>query len=409
MGLLSFLRSNSAWLSAGALLTFLSSFGQTFFISVFAGRIREDFGLSLGDWGLIYTVGTGASAVVMVWAGALTDRFRARTLAVGVLTALALACVGMSLATSAAALTFVIFLLRFTGQGMTSHIAIVAMSRWFVASRGRALSIATMGFAIGEAFLPLIFVSLLATAQWRMLWSASAVAVMVGLAIVLLLLRQERTPQSAEESDSALGMEARHWTRGEAMRHWLFWLMIPVVSGPPAFVTTFFFHQVYFTEVKGWELIEQVSLYPAYTLFALLTVFAWGATLDRTGTGRLLPFAYLPIAVAFALFGTAQSLPAVAVGLGFMAVTVGAQSTLPMAFWAEFFGTRHIGSIKAAAAAAMVMGSALGPGVTGVLIDAGVGIQTLYLGISGWFLIASAAMWIGMKRARALLPRRAGA
>jgi len=313
--------------------------------------------------------------------------------------------VGMTLATSVAALTVVIFLLRFAGQGMTSHIAIVATSRWFVKTRGRALSIVTMGFAVGEAFLPLIFVMLLATAKWRMLWSVAAVIVLVGLGIVLLLLRQERTPQSVAESNASPGMEGRHWTRGQAMRHWLFWLMIPVVSGPPAFVTTFFFHQVYFTEVKGWPLISQVSLYPFYTLFGLMTVFGWGAALDRTGTGRLLPFAYLPISVAFLLFGTAQSLTGVALGLGFMAVTIGAQATLPMAFWAEFFGTRHIGSIKAAAAAAMVMGSALGPGVSGVLIDRGVGIQTLYLAISGWFLLSSAAMWIGMKRARVLLPR----
>lgn len=404
MDTLRFLRANAAWLSAGALLTFLSSFGQTFFISVFAGQIRTDFGLSLGQWGLIYTLGTGASAVVMVWAGALTDRFRARALAVVVLITLALACVAMSLAASVVVLTFVIFLLRFSGQGMTSHIAVVAMSRWFVATRGRALSIATMGFALGEAFLPLIFVSLLATAKWRMLWSASAVVVLIGLGIVLILLRRERTPQSVAESDTSFGMEGRHWTRGQAMRHWLFWLMIPVISGPPAFVTTFFFHQVYFAEVKGWEHIQQVALYPAYTLFALLTVFGWGAALDRTGTGRLLPWAYLPIAVAFLLFGTAQSLTGVAVGLGFMAITVGAQATLPLAFWAEYFGTRYIGSIKAAAAAAMVMGSALGPGVTGVLVDLGIGIQVLYLGIAVWFLLSSAAMWVGMKRAQALMP-----
>ncbi|WP_375687918.1 MFS transporter [Pseudooceanicola sp. LIPI14-2-Ac024] len=403
MGFVRFLRNNSAWLSAGALLSFLSSFGQTFFISVFAGQIRDDFGLSLGQWGGIYTLGTGLSALVMVWAGGLTDRFRARTLASGVLIALSLACVAMSLATSVAALVVVIFLLRFTGQGMTSHIAIVAMSRWFVASRGRALSIATMGFAIGEAFLPLIFVSLLATSGWRSLWQVAAVIVLAGLVVVLLLLRRERTPQSVAESSSATGMMGRHWTRAEAMRHWLFWLMLPVISGPPAFVTTFFFHQVYYADQHGWTVIAQVALYPAYTLFGLLMVFGWGAALDRVGTGRLLPFAYLPIAVAFLLFGTATTLTGVGIGLAFMAVTVGAQATLPMAFWAEYFGTRHIGSIKAAAAAAMVMGSALGPGVSGLLIDLGVGIGTLYLWIAVWFLLSSAAMWAGMRRARPLL------
>ena len=72
----SFLRDNAAWLSAGFLLTLSSSFGQTFFISLFAGQIRETFALSNGQWGGLYTLATTASALVMVWTGALTDRYR---------------------------------------------------------------------------------------------------------------------------------------------------------------------------------------------------------------------------------------------------------------------------------------------------------------------------------------------
>ena len=66
-----FLRSNAPWLGAGALLMFSSSYGQTFFISIFAGEIRAEYGLSDGQWGLIYTLGTTASALLMLWAGAM--------------------------------------------------------------------------------------------------------------------------------------------------------------------------------------------------------------------------------------------------------------------------------------------------------------------------------------------------
>jgi len=55
--LIRFLSSNSRWLAAGGILTFLSSFGQTFFISIFAGEIRAEFGLSHGEWGGIYSLG----------------------------------------------------------------------------------------------------------------------------------------------------------------------------------------------------------------------------------------------------------------------------------------------------------------------------------------------------------------
>jgi len=134
-----FLRENAPFLSAGVLLMFCSSFGQTFFISIFAGEIREEFSLSHGQWGLIYTLGTTASAAVMVWAGVLTDHFRARALGAIVLVLLAGAALMMATVSSVWILPFAIFALRFAGQGMSVHIAVVAISRWFVATRGRAL------------------------------------------------------------------------------------------------------------------------------------------------------------------------------------------------------------------------------------------------------------------------------
>ena len=67
-----FLRRNASWLAAGALLSFLSSFGQTFSISVFAGEIRGECGLTHGGWGAIYSLATMASAAVVT--GALIDR-----------------------------------------------------------------------------------------------------------------------------------------------------------------------------------------------------------------------------------------------------------------------------------------------------------------------------------------------
>ncbi len=83
--LLALLRANASWLAAGFLPTFASSFGQTFFIAVFAGEIRATFDLSHGAWGSIYSIATTISAAVMIWAGSLTDRFRVRHIGIGVL------------------------------------------------------------------------------------------------------------------------------------------------------------------------------------------------------------------------------------------------------------------------------------------------------------------------------------
>lgn len=405
MSMLTFLSRNAPWLAAGGLLTFLSSFGQTFFISIFAGEIRAEFGLSHGAWGGIYSLGTAASAVVMIWSGALTDLFRVRVMGPIVLLGLATACIAMALNPVVWALPLVIFALRLFGQGMSSHIAVVAMSRWFIATRGRALSIATMGFALGEAALPVSFVALMAVMDWHLLWLVSSVIVLAAIPVLMLLLRQERTPQSMAQESASTGMQGRHWTRRQALRHPLFWTMVPAILGPAAFNTAFFFHQVHFAEIKDISHVELVAFFPLYTGMGIAAMFASGWALDRLGTARLMPFYQLPMVVSFIAFSFATGPLGAMIGFLFLAITTGANSTLPNAFWAEFYGTAHIGAIKAMAAAVMVLGSAIGPGLTGLLIDLGIGLETQFIGVAAYFLFTTAMMMIGIGRARVdLLP-----
>lgn len=403
MQILAFLRDNARWLSAGVLLTFLSSFGQTFFISVFAGEIREAFQLSHGQWGGIYTLGTGASAALMVRAGGLTDRFRVRALGTVILLMLMAACLFMAINPVWWLLPLVIFALRFTGQGMTSHIAVVAMSRWFIATRGKALSVATLGFAAGEALLPLIFVALMIHYDWRLLWVLAGLIAICGIPVLLLLLRQERTPQSMAHLSQSSGMGGKHWTRRQTLHHFLFWFMVPALLGPAAFNTAFFFHQVHFADIKGIAHVELVAMFPFFTTASIGAMVLSGWALDRVGTARLMPFMQLPMVAGFVLFALADGPLTILLGLFFMALTTGANTTLPNAFWAEFYGTRHLGAIKAMAAAIMVLGSAIGPGITGMGIDLGLGLEAQYLWVAGYFVFASAMMAIGIARARPLL------
>ena len=228
MDYLRFIRVNWLFLLAGFLLTFTSSYGQTYFISLFAGQIKGEFGLSDGQWGGIYTIGTTLSAVTMIWAGVLTDRFRVRELSFGVMIALALACLAMAAVPNWIALIFVIFALRLTGQGMMSQLGAVAMVRWFEAARGKALSVSSMGFAAGQAILPILFVALFSIFDWRFLWVLAALLVVITLPVMLTLLQRERTPQSMAETTQATGMDGRHWARAEMLRSGLFWLMVPM-------------------------------------------------------------------------------------------------------------------------------------------------------------------------------------
>ncbi len=399
-----FLRENASFLAVGFLLTFCSSFGQTFFISLFSGDIRAEFNLSHGAWGGIYMVATLASAVVMVWSGGLTDTVRVRTLSAVTFFGLIAACIAMANISATWMLFPIIFALRQCGQGMFSHISGVAISRWFVAARGRALAISGLGYSLGEAALPLIFVGLMAWFGWRGSWLAAAAVLLILTPLVLFLLRQERTPQSQSEDTQSLGLDQRHWTRSQVLRLPLFLFIIPLLTAPSTFGTSFFFQQVHYMEVKELPLTALAALFPLFTLVAICFMLVSGVLIDRFGSPRLLPIYQLPLALAFVVFWQAETVWGIALGMALFGVTSGFNATLQSALWAEFFGTKHLGSIKAMAVALMVLGSAIGPGLTGWLIDQGINWQDQMPFISAYFVFAATLAGIGINGVMHRLP-----
>ncbi|MCB4379875.1 MFS transporter [Synechococcus sp. MU1644] len=397
-----FVKKNGRYLLPGAMLMFLSCFGQTFFIGTFAADIRAHFDLSHGSWGAIYMLGTGTSAIIMLWAGTLADRIRVRILGPLMLILLALACISLSQLSSVWVLPFVILALRLTGQGMLTHTAGVAMARWFSASRGRALAFATMGFMCAEAIMPLTAVSLKTEFDWQWIWLSAGILCLLMAPVVFFLLWQEREPQSLTKEENSLGMEGRNWTRWEAVRHPVFLSAIPAMMAFPAFATVFFFQQAYFAEVKGWSHLSLVAVFPLGTLSFGVFTLAYGWLIDKFGAARLMPFYLLPLVAAFTIHAWAPSVSWVAVGVVLMGMAGGGMATLPASVWSEFFGTQYLGAIKATVAAFGVLGSALGPGLSGWMIDQGITYQAQLQSFAICFAIASVVMVVPFARARKL-------
>lgn len=397
---MSFFANNARWLAAGALISFSSGFGQTYFISIHAGAIRSEFGLSHGEWGGIYTLGTLASAIVMLWSGGLVDRVRSRAATAMVLTGLAVICLWMAINPAAWMLIPIVFGLRFFGQGMTSHIAVVSAGRWFARNRGRAVSVISLGFSFGEAILPIIYVYATALVTWRGSWAIAAAQTMFMIPLIYFLLRTERTPQSAAEADQTLGMDGLHWTRKMALGHWLFWLILPAFMAPAIFSTSLFFQQVHLTETKGWPLAGFVSLIPIHTATAITAMLFAGWFIDRRGSWSAFAVFLIPMACGYVVFGTGVTMAHAALGFFLMGMTQGVNAALGGTFWPEYFGTRNLGSIRAMAMSAMVFGSAIGPGITGWLIDRGIVFEDQMVGFALYMLGACALAAFAVNRAR---------
>ena len=190
-------------LSIGVFLIFSSSIGQTFFISLFSGEIRNEFSLSHGMFGIFYSAATLLSAIVFFWLGKLTDKFNLTFLGLVTLGALS----GFAFLLSSAETIFLLFLsllgLRLFGQSMLGHIAITAMGRWFSEKRGRALSIALLGHPIGEALLPSLIIYFLLQFTWRDIWlGIGIIIIIIFLPLVYWLGKYLKSRQLCRSNDS---------------------------------------------------------------------------------------------------------------------------------------------------------------------------------------------------------------
>ncbi|KFB10098.1 MFS transporter [Nitratireductor basaltis] len=382
MSFLVFLRENARWIAGGFLLTFFSSFGQTFFISLSAGDIRREYELSHGDFGMLYMVATLASAFTLPRFGQIVDRYSPRNVALIIIPMLAAATISMALSHSLIVLVITIYMLRLFGQGMMTHNALTAMARWFSAQRGRAVSVATLGHNTGEAVLPLIFVAVAGYLGWRNAWFVAAgVLILVALPLISGLIWQEREPRSTDPEPRKA--PARDWTRAEVIRDPLFYLLLLGVMAPGFIGTTIFFHQVYLVELRGWSLEVFASSFTFMASMTVIFALVAGQLVDRFSATALLPSFLFPLAAACLALASFDAQWSAFAFMGLLGISYGFSSTLFGAVWPEVYGLRHLGSIRALTVAIMVFATAMGPGLTGYLIDVGISypLQIAFMGL----------------------------
>ncbi len=404
--LLAFLLENARWLAAGFVLALGSSFGQTFFIAIFAEPLRVEFALSHGQWGGIYMLGTLASALLLMRVGAFADGASPRRLAVAVALGLATVAALTAVVSSVWLLPLLVFGLRFFGQGMMSHLSATLTAKWFVATRGRALAATSLGYPVGEALLPLAAVAAIAALGWRSAWLLVAATLALGVAPLLAAVqRRDRRPRAAApERVAGAGLEGRDWTRAEALRSRAFWLLAPGLIAPSYILTVVFFLPAHIAETKGWPLAEWVAGYAVYALVSVGAGLAMGWAIDRYSARALAPLYPAPLALGLLTLSQSEASAAVVPIMALFGASAGAAATVNAAIWAELFGVRHLGAIKAVGHALMVFGSAVGPGAAGALLDLGVSFQAQCFGMAA-YAVAIGALWAGRRRDFGLAPR----
>ena len=375
-----FIASNARWLLAGLVLTFFSSVGQTFFIGFYSAELRGALSLSHGEFGLLYMVATLASAISLVFIGKSVDIWSVRRMAAVTVSALSIACLFMAKAASVPVLLLTIFLLRLLGQGMMSHIAVTAMGRWYSRERGRAIAVCTLGHQLGDGLLPMLLVALGSWVSWQKQWYIFAtVLLLVALPLLLTLLQKDRTPRAPVDNDSK---DVPSWSFAQVLRDWAFYLLCLTVLTPSFIGTSVLFQQVHLREIKGWSAETLATAFICLALANMCVGMLAGMAVDRHSATRGLPFFLLPLSAACFVLAYFSTPTTAYVFMTLLGISYGISNIVFGAIWAENYGTDNLGAIRAIATASMVLGSALSPGVSGLLIDQGVMLdqQLKYMG-----------------------------
>ena len=374
----------------GFIFTFFSSFGQSFFLGLFNSSIRDALSISHGQFGSIYASATLLSSFILVWVGKKIDDFNILKFASYVIALLAISCFLFSKISSVVFLFFSIFLMRLSGQGLMSHTATTTISRFFEKTRGRALSTTWLGLSLAEFILPLLIIFLLTFVDWRNIWIVISIFVIVVLPIITFSLVKNIKLDSREtvSLNDVKTKEIKQWKRSEVLKDYRFYIICITMLAMPSIATGTFVYQSFIVSSKNWGPYVIAQSFMVYSVLSVITLFLSGFLIDKFTSRKLLIYMNIPLLVATFVLYYFNSPFSSFVFLGLIGVSNGLSNVLGSATWAEIYGVKYIGSIKALTTAFMVFSTAFGTALFGILIDNSFSIEQIALVSGSYVLIA---------------------
>ncbi len=378
----------------GFIFTFFSSFGQSFFLGLFNTSIRNELSITHGQFGSIYASATLLSSFVLIWVGKKIDDINISKFAFFVILLLSFSCFFFSRVNSILLLFVAIFLMRFSGQGMMSHTATTTISRYFTKSRGKALSTGWFGLSTAEFILPVLIVYLLAFYNFKNIWLTISVVVIIFLPIASYFLVKNLNFDSRETIDDASQNKEKikNWKRIEVIKDYRFYIICANMLAMPWIATGTFVYQSFILESKNWGPYIIAQSFMAYSVLSVITLFVSGFMIDKFTSRKLLIFMNLPLLLSVIIIIFFKNPFSAFIFLGLIGISNGFANVLGSSTWAEIYGVKYIGAIKALTTALMVFATAFGTALFGILIDKGFSIEeiaiisAIYISISLLFL-----------------------
>ena len=370
----------------GFIFTFFSSFGQSFFLGLFNSSIRDALSITHGQFGTIYASATLLSSLVIIWVGKKIDDIDVFKFGTFVTLLLSFSCYFFSKVSSVTFLFIAIFLMRFSGQGLMSHTATTTISRYFTKSRGKALSTGWFGLSTAEFILPVFIIYLLTFMEWRSIWiNISFVILLLPIISYLLIKNIKLDSREIDNNKNNRNIKIKNWKRIEVIKDYRFYIVCANMLAMPWIATGIFVYQSFILSSKNWGPYVIAQSFMAYSILSVITLFIAGFLIDKFSSRKLLIYMNLPFLLSLFLIIVFDNPIVSFLFLGLIGISNGLANVLGSSTWAEVYGVKHIGSIKALTTALMVFSTAFGTAVFGLLIDKGFSIEQISM-ISGTYI-----------------------
>ena len=373
----------------GFIFTFFSSFGQSFFLGLFNAPIRNELGISHGQFGNIYAIATIFSSLLLIWVGKKIDEYQIIYYSFFVILLLFFSSFFFSFINSIIFLSIGIFLMRFSGQGLMSHTSTTTISRFFERSRGKALSTIWFGLSSAEFILPVLVTYLFVIYSWRSVWQGIAIIIIIFLPFVVLnTIKKIKLDSREKDLNPKKIFKIKSWKRKEVIKDYRFYIVSLNMLAMPWIATGVFVYQSFISDSKMWNIYTIPKAFMVYSLASIITLFFSGFLVDKFTSRKLILIMNIPLLISmFVLFHYQQEISSF-IFLGLVGISNGLANVLGSSTCAEIYGVKFIGSIKALTTAFMVFSTAFGTAVFGLMIDNGFSIENIAF-VSGIYIVIS--------------------
>ena len=367
----SFFLSEPRLLLFGFFISYFASYGQTFFISIFNLEIRSLLNLSDGQFGLVYSLATLTSAFILIWFGKLIDKIDLRIYTFVISLGLSFACIGMFFLTNNLLILFLIIVsLRFFGQGAMPHTSVTTMSRYYNVDRGKAISIGEFGGMFGFITFPLIVVLLIQIFTWKIVWLFAGISILIIFIPVYFYLLKDQSSRHKEflNKTDILSLK-RNWRRRDVIVDKKFYIYLPISLIPPFVTTGLVFHQVFIAMNKEWNVELLASSFIGLGIFSIVGLLLGGPLIDEMNTKKVIPFYLFPMLIGILIMMFFDHYIFIFPYMALLGLSMGLGAPFIASLWAELYGVKYLGAIRALLHASMVFASSLSPFLLGIIID----------------------------------------